>query len=607
MPILSSARQGLFDRLGGCDQLERAVTAFFSRLAALPEYAGLVSPIHAGDAPWHLQLLLTELLGGPMAYDGPDPTAVCHAAGIDADGVARLIEHLVAAFAAGGVGDPLLTELRTAVKEFAQSRGFTSATPAPATATGGRPGDRGPVDPLVRRAEDAAAAAGLADWPLFVLDAELVVVHQSSAAMGALPAADADLRRTFGLGALQLMGHSVLRFHSAPTQLHAMLTDTLGLPREVIWSFGRTTWRARLLQLPAVAPGRSGYAMAWRDESEGHRRDAVLARLRAQAEELPVPVMFPEAHGDVWYGNAACEHALAKLAPWLPAGFDASSGIPGALFFPDAEERRSLFTVREALPLKKRVSFGPETVSLLVSAVCDDDQRMLCPQVTWEIVYSIATIPIEPPAPMPAVVTPPTNAQATAPTRDRLRGLSEVSMALRREARAVEASAQALFSLTEVLDAMADRAGGEATGQSPARAENLVESGAAALCLAEQGLAALDAARELTSPDARQRAVGATLDQLMTIARRTNQLVLDASLSVVEDSMGTGVENLLDRSATVRQAVDGELGGLATQAQDVARQLAQAIGTATRLAELRESWRDAGPPRVVGPPEAVFA
>jgi hypothetical protein len=432
-----------------------------------------------------------------------------------------------------------------------------------------------------------------------VLDADLVLIDQNEAACAALLRRDADLRRAFGLGAAELLGESVLRFHPAPGQLQGLVGEPGRLPRDAIWRFGQVAWRARVFALPAAESERPGFAIAWRDESEGYRRETIITRLRVQAEALPIPVMYPDAEGDLWFGNAACEHALARLAPWLPPHLNPATGIPGALFFPDVAERQSLFTTREALPLKKRMTFGSETVSLLVSAVCDEDQQMLCPQVTWEIVHSIAPLVIAPAPPEPACV-PVSSAAETPPSgHPRPRGLTEVSDALRREARA-------LSSLSEVLDALADQAAGEGAGEPSNGLQHACENGVAAARLAEQGLAALDSAREIAAGAARQRAVADALGQLMEIARRTNRLVVDASLSVVEDSISDSVGLLLDRAAMVRAAVDGDAGVLVTQVHDVAQQLAQSVTMAGRLAELRASLLGAAPPPAVPAAEAVL-
>ena len=600
--MLNAARNALFDRLGGFDTLQRAVGLLVARLRAAPHLLPLLLdgaiPGNSADAEWLVQLWLTDRLGGPMSYDGPEISGVCRQLHVDQGRWGRLVGLAGEALIAAGAPPAAVDEARGVL--LAALPGHDATTVPDGGASG--PGTHAAVA-MRQAAESVVVAAGCGDWNLFVLDADLMLIDQNEAACAALLRRDADLRRAFGLGATELLGESVLRFHPAPGQLQGLFGETERLPRDATWSFGRVAWRARVFGLPAAGPERPGFAIAWRDESEAYRRQTVITRLKAQAEELPIPVMYPDAEGDLWFGNVACEHALARLAPWLPPHLNPATGIPGALFFPDVAERRSLFTTREALPLKKRMTFGAETVSLLVSAVCDDDQQMLCPQVTWEIVHSItpavsAPAPVVGPA-LPGEVTPPSG-------HPRPRGLTAVSSELRGEARALETSALALSSLSEVLDALADQALGETVGPPTDGLGHALESGDAAARLAEQGLAALDSAREIAAGAVRQRAVADALAQLMEIARRTNRLVVDASLSVVEDAMGDRVGLLLDRAAMVRAAVDGDAGALAMQAQDVARQLTQSVTTAGRLAELRESFGDAVPPPAVPADEAVL-
>jgi methyl-accepting chemotaxis protein len=307
--------------------------------------------------------------------------------------------------------------------------------------------------------------------------------------------------------------------------------------------------------------------------------------------------MFPDATGDLWYGNAACEHAFARLAAWLPPGFDPSNGIPGTIFFPEAEERRGLFSGREALPLKKRLRFGPETVSLLVSAVCDDDQQMLCPQITWEIVHSIAPAASTRPA-VPVGATP------ARPVSGAPRSLPELGAAIRQEARALETGALALQHLSELLDALADQAVAGPSGTPGASLAGLGEESDAAARLAAQGLAALEAAREVAAGEGRSDAVGVALDRLMAVARHTNQLVVDASLHALEDSVGGEVNELLGTVAALRAGMASGAEALAVRTQALAQQLAGAVSHAGRLTELRESLRG---PVAAAAPAAVEA
>ncbi len=478
----SASRNASFDRLGGFDGLEQAVQRLFTRLAADPALQSLLPASGIEDVRWQVQMLLTDRLGGPMAYDGPDPATVRSQAGITPEQVGRIGEHLVAAF--GDLSAPPLAveELRAVLAEFTRSLGIAVAPPAAAGPT---------VEEiratLIAQAVADVARAGVADRPLFVLDPELTLIHLNAEAVRGLAAVDTELRRAFRLGATDLPGQSVLRFHPAPSQLQGLLQDTSRLPKEATWCFGRAVWKARLSAVRDGAGQLLGYAIAWRDETESHRAEAVFQRLRSQAEDLPVPIMYPDAAIERWFGNAACEHALQRLASYLPYPVNPLEGVPVELFLPDEGERRALFRDPDRLPYKTQIRMGPETIAILVSPILDQDQHYLGPQITWEIVHFTrpedraptaprATRPVSAPPPaVPRVAAAP--ATVAAPAVDTAPA-TRPDLVLRSEARALEAAAADLQTLVRLLDLVADQTEGRGMPPDDAAVES-AETGAA--------------------------------------------------------------------------------------------------------------------------------
>lgn len=466
MTIRTSApRNAIFDRLGGFDGVDHAVQRLFARLAADPTLPGLIPPTGLADARWQVQMLLTDRLGGPMAYDGPEPSVLRTRLGIDAEKAGRIESHLLAAFHDGGAPPALMDELRALLAEVAMTLGLNAPAAVP------RPDSR---QALISQALEDARRAGVADRPLFVLDPDLTLVHLTPEAAQGLEAASADLRRAFGLAPGDLAGHSVLRFHPAPSQFQGMLQDVSRLPKETTWCFGRMVWKARIAAVRSAEGGLLGYAISWRDETDLHRAEAVFQRLRNQAEDLPVPIMYPDPMIEKWFGNAACEHALQRLAPYLPFPVNPLDGVPVQLFLPDESERRALFRDPARLPYKSQIRMGPETIAILVSPIRDEDQRYLGPQITWEIVHftrkedrAPASPRMKSPvaAPLPAVARAPrVSADAVAappvPAPDPEVAPSPVG-ALRGEARALEAAASELQTLVHLLDLVADQAEGQ--------------------------------------------------------------------------------------------------------------------------------------------------
>lgn len=472
MTIRTSApRNAMFDRLGGFDGVDHAVQRLFARMAADPTLSGLMPTKGAADARWQVQMLLTDRLGGPMAYDGPDPLGLRGDLGIDGEKASRIEAHLLAAFQEGGASPELMEDLRSLLADELAKLGLHTPSVAP------RPDPR---QALIAQALEDATQAGFADRPLFVLDPDLTLVHLNPDAERGLEAARADLRRAFGLAPEDLAGHSILRFHPAPSQFQGLLQDVTRLPKETTWCFGHMVWKARVSAVRSREGALLGYGISWRDETDLHRAEAVFQRLRNQAEDLPVPIMYPDPMLEKWFGNAACEHALERLAGYLPFPVNPLDGVPVQLFLPDEGERRALFRDPARLPYKSQIRMGPETIAILVSPIRDEDQRYLGPQITWEIVHFTrkedrapaapkAATSVAAPAQAPTPAVPPAANPSPAPVMTAPAPVAAPSPAsapvggLRGEARALEAAATELQTLVHLLDLVADQAEGQGT------------------------------------------------------------------------------------------------------------------------------------------------
>jgi truncated hemoglobin YjbI len=593
-----STQNGLFERLGGYDAIERAVGRLLPRIASDPSVAGLLPSGRHDDLRWGLQLLLTDRLGGPMAYDGPDLAQLRSSHGIDAAGWRALLGHTLACLAVEAADPASLEEARIALERLGASLGLAGA---PVTTEPRVP----PAAPdIVAMAQRTLQQAGLGEWNLFVLNPELMLVHQSPAAGVAAAACDAELRRAFGLGARELVGNSILRFHPAPTRLQGLLGDGSRLPQETVWGFGRVVWKASLHALRGETGEPLGFAMAWLDESDLYRARAAIERLRAQSEDLPVPVMFPDATLERWFGNAACEHALERLAPHLARPVNPLEGVPIKLFLPDEAERQALFADPSQLPFKTRVRIGPETISVLVAPVLDEEQRYLGPQITWEIVHftrepasperavpapsSEVSTPVERPAPEPPA--PTVAAQPVQPP-------SPASEQLRHEARSLEAASQELLLLTRLLLAVADDTDGQihAAPTEPEQvAEAAARNGTETAHVAEAALAVLAAAREVPQGHPRRQETARALATLTGIARRANRLALDGALLAVQDEAATQASELVAETRAFGRGLVERVRLLSSRAQASSEVLRQSSATTARLASLRAQLEDGG-------------
>ncbi|MBK8005472.1 MAG: hypothetical protein IPK12_16510 [Gemmatimonadetes bacterium] len=554
--------QSLFERVGGFDALDQAVPALLQRVAADPMVATLLPSGVGEDLRWQVQFLLTDLLGGPIAYDGPEPGALRTGRQITEAQAGRLLAHAIDSLAATGVAGGLLDDCRTALLALLVRAGFHPEAPRPAEPA---PAPAGPREVLVAQALLQQARAGLADWNLFVLDREFTVVYQSPEAAEALAAVDGELFRVFGIRATEVVGHPVGRFHPAPARFTRLLQELGDAPLEATWAFGQVTWRTQLLRVMS-----GGYLVAWRDDSEARRSGLVLERLRQQAEELPLPVMFPGEDPALWSGNAACAATLERLAPHLPVRVNPLEGVPVALFLPDPDLRQALFGSPARLPHSGEVWFGPERVTYRVLAIRDSEQRYLGPQLTWEITTPRAAEPaapepprVEPPVqpqraaapaipprpapappsrPAPAPVAPPAPSPAGAgqPAAPSGRG-----GALRAEARALATASEDLLRLTRHLEHVADAMDGLSLDGVPAgEPQAAVAQGEESARLAQAALAALAELRAQGTGGTSRPEVSEAVTRLTGLARETNRLAVEAALFAVEDEAAVEARRL---------------------------------------------------------------
>ena len=622
-----------FDRVGGFDVVARAVGRFMARMSEVPALARFAQVAAREDTRWRFQLLVTDLLGGPMAYDGPDPAELRHELRLDAAAYDAGVTLLTACFVDVGAPAGAVDELRSMLGSFGRRIGLAATV-----------GASDPRPRLIARAKALIEARQLDSQNLFILDPHYTVVYLSDEASRAIQAVDGDLRRAFGLSAADLPNASFLRFHPAPTQLQGMLTDRTRLPRETTWCFGRNTWKANLNTVEGEDGALLGYAVAWQDESDAGRIVEVFRRLTAEAEDLPVPLMYPaDSSFERWNGNAACEVALERLAPYLPSRVNPLEGLPVALFFPDAAERKALFRNPEKLPHKRQVKFGPETVSILVSAVRDQEQRFLGPQITWEIVYFTKADDVPappPPRPAPIVATRDPEAEVLAqllelsPSAPRAASNGgphfeeavftpfELPVAaapapepvLEPEARPEPVARDARPAAVDYLRGNARVL--EQAGKSMQQLASLLESVA---MLTAQGLDDTAATTDGERPDAdsitrgveaaqealglaRQGGTGSrgevdqALQWLENLARQANLLAVQAAADVLR-------EDALIAGDTLRDAVQGLTEGIAERvdsvtliAQSAAQTLHAAGVRATRVRALRAVIQDGGPP-----------
>lgn len=170
-------------------------------------------------------------------------------------------------------------------------------------------------------------------------------------------------------------------------------------------------------------------------------------------------------------------------------------------------------------------------------------------------------------------------------------GLVKTADDLRSEAQAVEQSAHALLDLTALLNSLAENATDRGSTPATSSVAGVLADAGNAEAMVQQGLAALEAARSVAEGPGRRREVSQALTQLMELARRTNQLVLEASQRAVEEEVADAAHALIGRAGALRSVMATQVAGLTEEAHSVAAKMAQGASTAGRFAELRAAMQ----------------
>lgn len=110
---MTAAETSYYDQLGGAPTIKEAVDRFYVRLLDDAELAPYFADTDITQLKRHQVLLLSQVLGGPTAYDGRDLASAHAGMAITGDHYAKVGGHLMGVL--GEMGAP--AHIATAVEE----------------------------------------------------------------------------------------------------------------------------------------------------------------------------------------------------------------------------------------------------------------------------------------------------------------------------------------------------------------------------------------------------------------------------------------------------------------------------------------------------------
>jgi len=222
---------------------------------------------------------------------------------------------------------------------------------------------------------------------VFLADRNLQLIYMNRRAHAVLTGMDEDLRAHFQLGADDLVGQSLDVFYGeSAAQIRSRLMDARKLPICSEVQIGKHTLD---LNVNAVTKSNGEFValvVNWEDVSEKNKFAIEVERMRQMVENAPINIMRTNTDFVIDYMNQASINTLRRLEHLLPVKVDQIVGYSIDIFHKHPERQRQLLADPANLPYRAKFRLGPETLSLLVSAMKDEKGTYLGPMVTWEVI-----------------------------------------------------------------------------------------------------------------------------------------------------------------------------------------------------------------------------
>jgi methyl-accepting chemotaxis protein len=159
----------------------------------------------------------------------------------------------------------------------------------------------------------------------------------------------------------------------------ARTMQSTGKENGVMESYGETAKKRN----GSIAPPDDAMRAALAD---AERKAAEASRLKQMIENAPVNVMYCDKNGVIQFLNETSKKTLRGLSQYLPVSVDAMVGTSIDVFHKNPAHQRRLLADPSNLPHAAQIQVGPETLSLLVTAIYDEAGGYVGPMLTWEVI-----------------------------------------------------------------------------------------------------------------------------------------------------------------------------------------------------------------------------
>jgi len=237
-------------------------------------------------------------------------------------------------------------------------------------------------------AEDGGSATRVAQMldnaPVNVMfcDKDLIIRYMNQTSLRTLT----GLEQHLPVPAAKMVGQSIDIFHKNPAHQRRLLADPRNLPHRAQITVGPEKLSLLVSAMYDTDGRYIGPMLTWEVVTEKARLEDEQARLKQMIENAPINVLFCDKDLTIQYMNATSLATLTTLERYLPIKAEKIVGQSIDIFHKNPAHQRRLLADPKNLPHRANIAVGPETLSLLVTAIIDPSGRYVGPMLTWEVI-----------------------------------------------------------------------------------------------------------------------------------------------------------------------------------------------------------------------------
>jgi methyl-accepting chemotaxis protein len=184
----------------------------------------------------------------------------------------------------------------------------------------------------------------------------------------------------------KMVGSSIDVFHKNPSHQRRILSNPKNLPHRAQIAVGPETLSLLISPIVDDKGEYVGPMLTWEVITEKAKMAEEERRLRQMIDSAPINVMYCDADFTIRYMNETSRKTLERLQQYLPIGVDKMVGSSIDVFHKNPAHQRRILSDPKNLPHRAQIRVGPETLSLLVTAIADGSGKYMGPMLTWEVI-----------------------------------------------------------------------------------------------------------------------------------------------------------------------------------------------------------------------------